>query len=48
MKSREDLFIKNYNNWQFAQFSLPERSAVRNIYMQVTDQYIQLSLFGNN
>lgn len=31
----EGLFIKNDNNWQFVQFSLQQRAAVRNACKQV-------------
>lgn len=30
-KQSQDLFIKKYKNWQFTQFSLQGRSAVRDI-----------------
>lgn len=30
-KQSQGLFIKKYNNWQFTQFSLQGRSAVRDV-----------------
>lgn len=39
-KSRKDLFIKNYNNWQSTQFSLQERSSVR------FKSKVQTTIFG--